>query len=143
MHACIVPFLGTVAEEFPSALCLVSPWMRNGTVLKYLADNGGVNVDKRLYGIHKDWPIWGSVRWMAPELYFPQSFGLDRFRLMPASDIYALGCVCLELYTGRAPFHDILHGPSVVLKVTEGKRPERPSGSEAISDELWKLVESC
>ncbi|KAK0238894.1 hypothetical protein EDD85DRAFT_524112 [Armillaria nabsnona] len=46
-HAYIVPFLGIVAEEFPTALCLVSPWMRNGTVLKYLADNGRVNVNKR------------------------------------------------------------------------------------------------
>ncbi|KAK0217921.1 kinase-like domain-containing protein [Armillaria fumosa] len=188
-HAYIVPFLGIVAEEFPTALCMVSPWMRNGTVLKYLADNGRVNVNKRLYEISQglaylhsqhivhgdlrgsnilindDWQACltdfgltvfndatpatytsrheGSVRWMAPELYFPQSFGLDRFRLTPASDVYALGCVCLELYTGRAPFHDIFHDPAIVLKVAEGKRPERPSGSEAMPDELWKLVESC
>ncbi|KAK0188947.1 hypothetical protein F5146DRAFT_1140510 [Armillaria mellea] len=188
-HAYIVPFLGIVAEGFPTALCLVSPWMRNGTVLKYLADNGRVNVNKRLYEISQglaylhsqhivhgdlrgsnilindDWQACltdfgltvfndatpatytsrheGSVRWMAPELYFPQSFGLDRFRLTPASDIYALGCVCLELYTGRSPFHDIFQDPAIVLKVTEGKRPERPSGSEAMPDELWKLVESC
>lgn len=39
----------------------------------------------------------GSVRWMAPELHDPESFGFRRFLRTPASDIYAFGCVCLEV----------------------------------------------
>jgi serine/threonine protein kinase len=39
----------------------------------------------------------GSVRWMAPELHVPERFGLDRFRLTFETDIYAFGCVCLEV----------------------------------------------
>ncbi|THU85549.1 hypothetical protein K435DRAFT_386447 [Dendrothele bispora CBS 962.96] len=139
----IVPFLGIDAESFPSFLCMVSPWMRHGTVLKHLADHGRAGVDKRLHEvaqglaylhsqnivhgdlrganilINDDWQACltdfgltvfndatavtftsrreGSVRWMAPELHVPETFGLDRFRLTSETDIYAFGCVCLEV----------------------------------------------
>ncbi|KAJ6518288.1 kinase-like domain-containing protein [Mycena vitilis] len=36
----IVPLIGIDTESFPSSLCLVSPWMRNGTVIKYLTGIG-------------------------------------------------------------------------------------------------------
>ncbi|KAJ7473171.1 kinase-like domain-containing protein [Mycena galericulata] len=39
-HPFILPFLGIDRETFPSALCLVSPWMSNGTVLEYLGRSG-------------------------------------------------------------------------------------------------------
>lgn len=39
----------------------------------------------------------GSMRWMAPELHDPESFGFKRFLRTPASDIYAFGCVCFEV----------------------------------------------
>ncbi|KAK7438585.1 hypothetical protein VKT23_017920 [Stygiomarasmius scandens] len=185
----IVPFLGIDAETFPSFLCMVSPWMKHGTVLKHLADYGRAGVDKRLHEvaqglaylhsqkivhgdlrganilINDDWQACltdfgltvfndatvatftsrreGSVRWMAPELHVPESFGLDRFRLTPETDIYSFGCVCLELYTGRAPFADILHDSAVMLKVIQGIRPERPTGGHEMSDQLWRMVEMC
>ncbi|KAF9034716.1 kinase-like protein [Hymenopellis radicata] len=189
-HAYIVPFLGIVGEEFPTALCMVSPWMRHGTVLKHLADNGRASVNKRLYEIsqgleylhsqhivHGDlrgcnilindsWQACltdfgltvfhdatpatstsrheGSVRWMAPELHMPSKFAMARFRRTPASDIYAFGCVCLELYTGRAPFHDIVHETQIILEVIEGQRPDRPTYTDPIlSDALWQLVQAC
>ncbi|KAG7091225.1 hypothetical protein E1B28_010276 [Marasmius oreades] len=185
----VVPFLGIDAETFPSFLCMVSPWMRHGTVLKHLADHGRNGVDKRLYEvaqglsylhsqkiahgdlrgsnilINDEWQACltdfgltvfddataltftsrreGSVRWMAPELHDPESFGLDRFRLTPETDIYAFGCVCLELYTGRPPFVDILRDPAVIFKVIQGGRPSRPMGEGGMSDQLWKVVEMC
>ncbi|KAF7377829.1 hypothetical protein MSAN_00206400 [Mycena sanguinolenta] len=39
----------------------------------------------------------GSLRWMAPELLNPESCGLKVFKRTFASDIYAFGCVCVEV----------------------------------------------
>ncbi|KAJ6589746.1 kinase-like domain-containing protein [Mycena capillaripes] len=36
-HPYIVPLIGIDTESFPSSLCMVSPWMKNGTVIKYLS----------------------------------------------------------------------------------------------------------
>ncbi|KAJ6588778.1 kinase-like domain-containing protein, partial [Mycena capillaripes] len=57
-HPFILPFIGMDRETFPSgSLCMVSPWMENGTVLRYLSDHGRANVDKLLHSqniVHGD-----------------------------------------------------------------------------------------
>ncbi|KAF7353499.1 Kinase-like protein [Mycena sanguinolenta] len=40
-HPNIVPFIGIDTTSFPTSLCMVSPWMSNGTVLKYLSHISG------------------------------------------------------------------------------------------------------
>ncbi|KAJ7181390.1 kinase-like domain-containing protein, partial [Mycena crocata] len=50
-HRFILPFLGIDSETFPSALCLVSPWMKHGTVIKYLRDRGQSHVGRLLLEI--------------------------------------------------------------------------------------------
>ncbi|KAL0953745.1 hypothetical protein HGRIS_004935 [Hohenbuehelia grisea] len=47
-HPNVMPFIGIDSETFGSSLCLVSPWMQNGTVLRYLKGNGRDGVDKLL-----------------------------------------------------------------------------------------------
>ncbi|KAJ7111279.1 kinase-like domain-containing protein [Mycena epipterygia] len=47
-HPFILPFLGIDRETFSNAFCLVSPWMKHGTVLNYLRDNGRKDVDRLL-----------------------------------------------------------------------------------------------
>ncbi|KAF8145297.1 kinase-like domain-containing protein [Mycena galopus ATCC 62051] len=81
----------------------------------------------------------GSVYWMAPELLDPAE---DKFARTPASDIYAFGCVCLELYTGYPPFAN-LPEPGAAIKVIDGERPERPSGPYEMADVLWQHVTAC
>ncbi|KAF7340968.1 Kinase-like protein [Mycena sanguinolenta] len=80
----------------------------------------------------------GSTYWMAPELLDPDRFGM-KFARTPASDVYAFGCVCLELYTGLNPFSGMTDAVAM-LKVINGERPPRPSSSPAMSDILWNHV---
>ncbi|KAJ6542173.1 kinase-like domain-containing protein [Mycena vulgaris] len=80
----------------------------------------------------------GSIRWMAPELIAPDRFGYE-FARTPATDVYAFGCVCVELYTGRPPFSELSEG-SALLKIIDGERAARPSGIPAMSDILWQHV---
>ncbi|KAF7347172.1 Kinase-like protein [Mycena venus] len=182
-HPHILPFLGIEAETFPLPLCMVSPWMKHGTVLNYLKEHGHTAVDKILYEVAQgleylhscdvvhgdlrgtnilikdDWCACladfglsifsdatasmstnrgGSPYWMAPELLNPDQFGL-KFARTCASDVYAFGCVCFELYTGRPPF-SYLPEPGAMMKVINGERPGRPSGSPAMSGTLWRHV---
>ncbi|KAJ7762172.1 kinase-like domain-containing protein [Mycena metata] len=50
-HPHILPFIGIDRESFPASLCMVSPWLEHGTVLKYLNDHGRQNVDKLLFEV--------------------------------------------------------------------------------------------
>ncbi|KAJ7682929.1 hypothetical protein B0H17DRAFT_52384 [Mycena rosella] len=45
-HKYVLPLIGIDRESFPSSFCMVSPWMKHGTVLKYLIEHGRDDVDK-------------------------------------------------------------------------------------------------
>jgi len=86
----------------------------------------------------------GSTRWMAPELFHPERFGAADDQHTKESDIYALGMVMLEVFTGRIPFHGN-SDPQVVYKVTSGERPPRPMDAArlGLSDSIWDLMGRC
>ena len=86
----------------------------------------------------------GTLRWMSPELLDPSRFGLENSRPTKESDCYALGMVILEVLSGQPPFEGDWNYMSVV-KVVEGKHPERPQGAKGVwlTDELWGVLEQC
>ncbi|KAJ7106274.1 kinase-like domain-containing protein, partial [Mycena epipterygia] len=47
-HEYILPLIGIDRETFSSSFCMVSPWMKHGTVLKYLSLRGRADVDRLL-----------------------------------------------------------------------------------------------
>ncbi|KAJ7098468.1 kinase-like domain-containing protein [Mycena crocata] len=188
-HRFILPLIGIDRETFHPSFCMVSPWMKHGTVLKYLRDRGRGDVDRLLLQIAEgleylhsmniihgdlrganvlisddgsaclsDFGLTttisdadtstlggasssadrgGSLRWQAPELIDPHSMGFERFLRTPASDVYAYGCVCLELYTGKPPFSELSADGGVIFRVLKGERPEKPTN---ITGALWNLV---
>ncbi|KAJ7468602.1 kinase-like domain-containing protein [Mycena latifolia] len=169
---------------------MVSLWMKNGTVLKYLSEHGRGYADKLLLqvaeglgylhskkivhgdlrgtnilvsdegnacladfglasvieGSTTDGTLTsstnhaGSGRWFAPELIQPKSFGCEKFKRTPASDVYAFACVCLELHTGGAPFSDVSPDIAAMFLVIAGDRPAR---HPSMSDGLWTLVKAA
>ena len=81
---------------------------------------------------------------MSPELFNPEKFGLKDSRPTKCSDCYALGMVVYEVLGGKVPFYR--YGDySVVAKVSEGERPERPQGASEpwFGDDIWNLLQHC
>ncbi|KAJ7656697.1 kinase-like domain-containing protein [Mycena rosella] len=84
----------------------------------------------------------GNLRWMAPELIQPELYGHSDSEFKPTfqSDIYAFGCVCVELYTGEPPFSAVKTDTALIGRVPQGERPDRPTGQSSMSDTLWQYV---
>ncbi|KAH7912382.1 kinase-like domain-containing protein [Hygrophoropsis aurantiaca] len=86
----------------------------------------------------------GCPRWMAPELQYPENFSM-KFQRTPATDVYAFGCTCLELYTAQIPFCELSNNTTVIFKVLDGERPSRPRLNlvAELTDKMWSLIEAC
>jgi len=86
----------------------------------------------------------GTFRWMSPELFYPEKFGLKDSRRTKNSDCYALGMVIWEVLSGQVPFTrcDVY---AVVAKVGKGERPARPQGAGGMwfTDGIWSMLERC
>jgi len=84
----------------------------------------------------------GTTRWMAPELMDPERFGFtgESLKQLPSksTDIYAIGMTILEVLTGCRPFSEINASVTVVCKVMNGGRPDRPPSG--FTDPLWDLL---
>jgi len=83
---------------------------------------------------------------MAPELFYPQKFGLPDGRVSRQADIYAFGMVVYEVLTGRDPFGEggCRHA-EIIFRVVEGKRLSKPEngGSAGFGEGTWELVQQC
>ncbi|KAG6905887.1 hypothetical protein DXG01_017094 [Tephrocybe rancida] len=90
----------------------------------------------------------GSTRWQAPEL-FDITEDDEEVQNSVFSDVYAFGCVCYEVFTGKIPFYNILRDTTVTLQVKSAKRPSRPSepGTSwqewGLTENIWSLMEDC
>jgi len=80
----------------------------------------------------------GSPRYMAPELFD------QRAKITEKVDIWALGCLVLEIFTRSLPHADCFSFPQVITKVhTNQEKPFDSQAKEMVSDELWTMSELC
>ena len=109
-----------------------------------LADFSLVTIVSDQSTVISSWIEGGSIPWMSPELLDPGRFGLEETRPTKESDCYALGMVIYEVFSGKTPFAPH-KGPTVIVKVMEGKRPRRSQGHEGqlFTDVVWGLMKLC
>jgi len=111
-----------------------------------LADFGllGITSDTTSLASSSSFVHGGTFRWMSPEFFYPEKFGLEDSRRTIQSDCYALGMVMYEVLSGQVPFPrcDVY---AVVAKVSMGGRPGRPRGAEGkwFTDGVWRIMERC
>jgi len=81
---------------------------------------------------------------MSPELFDPESFGLENGYPTKESDCYALGMVIYEVLSGRKPYAPS-EGFVIISKVLNGERPGRPQGEEGelFTDVIWEVLGYC
>ncbi|KDQ53905.1 hypothetical protein JAAARDRAFT_182669 [Jaapia argillacea MUCL 33604] len=86
--------------------------------------------------------VRGNLLWMAPELHAPSSSKDDR---TPAQDVYSFGMVCIEVYTGKAPYGNLNHAAALacIRDFMSPPRPANPSGECLMSDQLWNVAQMC
>ncbi|KAJ7804374.1 kinase-like domain-containing protein [Mycena leptocephala] len=137
------------ANWLTQMLCLVSPWMENGNIMKFLeinkpatqlnilvtpsgkaciADFGVSSITHAmtlLFTTSTANGRGGTARYQAPELF---QGGQNHF----GSDVYAFACVCYE-------------DTAVMFAVIEGKRPLQPMSctGTTVLDSLWELLNNC
>ncbi|THH30827.1 hypothetical protein EUX98_g3360 [Antrodiella citrinella] len=167
----MLPFLGIDPITFKNYLCIVLPWMAFGDVnhcmnilaekdeivpyLRWVTEIAEANalVDEDLHIKLSDFGLsqladsttaskgsrgGGTLRWMAPELL------VDGDQPDYASDVYAFGCFCLEVYSHSRPF-PLLNDTQVIVQVMRGEHPPRlamKSGDD-VPEGLWQLIKQC
>jgi len=83
----------------------------------------------------------GTWRYMAPERLLPDRYGCQSGRATFSSDIFSLGLVIYEVYSGHIPYPESRSEKVVNDVAVHGIRPTRPL--RLSSDYLWHLVEVC
>lgn len=78
----------------------------------------------------------GTPAYMAPEI-FTRNIVDGHGR---AADIWSIGCVVLEMMTGRRPWHDLDNSYQIMFKVGMGETPEVPPD---LSEEAADFIHHC
>ncbi|TDL22584.1 kinase-like protein [Rickenella mellea] len=88
----------------------------------------------------------GSLRWQAPELLSFTKDATECVKTTDGSDVYAFGCLCIEVFTDRPPFPGLSDGMVIAALLIRDERPSRPPAPAAqrgLDDNMWDLMQKC
>ncbi|KAF5354973.1 hypothetical protein D9756_005535 [Leucocoprinus leucothites] len=84
----------------------------------------------------------GTINWMAPELL------LEDAPATRESDVWAFGCVCYEVFTGKIPFSQYKLPAQLITAFARGPlTPSRPTvlrnGQGSMDNNVWEAMQRC
>ncbi|HEX8814595.1 MAG TPA: WD40 repeat domain-containing serine/threonine-protein kinase [Terriglobales bacterium] len=129
---------GVVHRDFKSANVILQPAKGSGVTVK-ITDFGlaraAEGADVSLIGATAQQTIAGTPAYMAPEQ-------IEGGTISPATDIYALGVVMYEMFTGRLPFVDDNPWKAALRRLKEDAPPPRTFAPQL--DAAWdKAINRC
>ncbi|KZV82670.1 kinase-like protein [Exidia glandulosa HHB12029] len=98
-----------------------------------LSDFGFATVLAEDYIYSKQHSVGGTWRWMAPELHIDSGHTTQ-------SDIWACGCLFIEVQSGLVPYHTKPAEAAVILAQFRQELPPRPP---RMTDDIWDLIMQC
>ncbi|KIO17520.1 hypothetical protein M407DRAFT_48775, partial [Tulasnella calospora MUT 4182] len=92
--------------------------------------------------------IRGTIRYMSPELFPFRDEGAkddepEEVIHTLSSDIWAFGCVVLEVLTGRIPYPRLRGDPGVLQALTQRRLPADPESLDLPGDYVVTLLKRC
>ncbi|KAF9233550.1 kinase-like domain-containing protein, partial [Melanogaster broomeanus] len=87
----------------------------------------------------------GALRWVAPELVVGLTVEEEdtvAIFATPQSDVYSFGGIMLQILTGKVPYDYYPDEEQVLLAISQGETPQRPSRS-LITDRRWTFIQRC
>lgn len=103
-----------------------------------ISDFGISKKTDNIYGNDRTNSMQGSVFWMAPEVIRPQDEGYSA-----KVDIWAVGCVVLEMFAGRRPWSQE-ETVGAIYKIAQGETPPIPQDvRETISPCAFAFMLDC
>ncbi|PAV15950.1 TKL TKL-ccin kinase [Pyrrhoderma noxium] len=104
------------------------------------------DVSDPLGGAYPSSVLGGAVRWAAPELFSIDDVnsepGVGGPQLTASCDIYSMGCIALEVITGKIPYEHLKNDGQVLIALSRRvKSPRIPS--PFLTDPLWVLINTC
>ncbi|KAF9042327.1 kinase-like domain-containing protein [Panaeolus papilionaceus] len=110
---------GALLADFGHARRIVSSTPPSGCCNWWWDRLGGLLVDAEGAADERT----GTVQWMAPELHCPERWGLTCSLPTFSSDVFSLGMLIYEIYTGNIPFFECTTSFIVIIKIVQGHRP--------------------
>ncbi|KAJ8582136.1 kinase-like protein [Rhizopogon salebrosus TDB-379] len=105
----------------------------------HVADHGTLAMCSELGGTPY---IRRNVRLTAPEFFEDPENEDSLPPPKPETDIYSIGCIMLQVMTGRTPYADVPSVHQVTVSIIQGRKPGRPS-SPHIEDSFWDFIQKC
>ena len=91
---------------------------------------------------HLQKTMTGTPMYMSPEVIRGDTPSSSMKRYSAAADIWSLGCVILEMATGRRPWSTLDNEWAIMYNIAQGNRPQMPAEDE-FSDEGVDFLKRC
>lgn len=115
--------------------------MVDDTGIARLSDFGLAKLVEELH-VQTGWTttsFQGSTRWQAPELLLAD----DHQVATVESDIWAFGCLALEILAGKLPYATYRKDGAIVKAMIKGELPILARPVEIAEDGMWAIMQRC